>query len=445
MDEKQLRALAGEMIRQLDTQRRGLALYRDYYDGRFRVPYLPPSATEEFLKIMDRAKANWCRKVIDITARRLSVVGVRSNQTPVGDLWDIWQRSKMDKRQGMTHRSAMRFGVAYVSVGEGRLRQDGSIAGSDISITPLSPMGVTHISDPSDPDVVLYAMRRWQDRSKRSFAYLWTPDEWILFSGAVGSRNSITTRGVHSLGRVPVVPFKNVPDEDGNYTSDLEIALPIQDRINQTIADRLMGQTYGAHRQRALIGYPIEMDEDDQPKPPPFKPSVDRTWIIEDENVKAHEFSETNIMPFIAACEADIKHLASLTDTPPQDLLGEMVNISAEALKAAQSANTAKVKDRARTFGEDWEAVLNLAGDLSGIPADDALEVVWEDNEPRSESELMDALTKKRSLGVPLATIWAEMGYSPEMITTMQDEFARESAAAAAAQAAAFGVDVPTA
>ena len=103
-----------------------------------------------------------------------------------------------------------------------------------------------------------------------------------------------------------------------------------------------------------------------------------------------------------------------------------------------------KKKDRARTFSEDWEAVLNLAGDLSGVPADDALEVVWEDNEPRSEAELMDALTKQRSLGVPPATIWAKMGYSPEMLTTMQDEFAKESAAAAAAQAAAFGVDVPT-
>ncbi len=74
-----------------------------------------------------------------------------------------------------------------------------------------------------------------------------------------------------------------------------------------------------------------------------------------------------------------------------------------------------KKKDLARTFSEDWEAVLNLAGDLAGVPVDDALEVVWEDNEPRSESELMDALTKPRSLGVPLATIWAEMGYSPEM------------------------------
>jgi len=52
---------------------------------------------------------------------------------------------------------------------------------------------------------------------------------------------------------------------------------------------------------------------------------------------------------------------------------------------------------------------------------------------------------KKCSLGVPLATIWADMGYSPEMITTMQDEFAKESATAAAAQAASFGVDVPTA
>lgn len=444
MDDKQLRSLAGEMIRQLDAQQRALALYKDYYVGKFRVPYLPPNAAEEFLKIMDRAKANWCRKVIDITARRMSVVGVRSNQTSVDDLWRVWQASKMDQRQGMTHRSATRFGIAYVSVSEGQLQPDGSVVGTDVLIKPLSPMNVTHISDPADPDRVEYALRRWTDRSKRNYTYLWTADEWIMFAGSINGRNSIVTRGEHGLGRVPVVPFKNVPDEDGNYTSDLEIAIPIQDRINQTIADRLMAQTYGAHRQRALIGYPIEVDEDDQPKPPPFKPAVDRTWIIEDENVKPHEFSETDIRPFIAGAEADIKHLASLTDTPPQDLLGEMVNISAEALKAAQSANTAKVQDRERTFGEDWETVLNIAADLSSVAVDDALEVVWEDNEPRSESELMDALTKKRALGVPLATLWAEMGYSPDMISTMQEQYATEAAQQAAAQAAAFGVDAPT-
>lgn len=440
MDEKDLRTLAGELLRKLDNQRRDLKVYRDYYRGDFPLPYVPNAALAEYLNLLLRSRSNWCRKVVDITARRLVVIGVRSNESDAGALWDVWQRSGMDARQQLVHRSATRYGITYVTVGRGSTSADGTVSGDEVSIRAHSPLNVAHLEDPADPDLVTSAIRSWSAEGGQRFAYLWTTDEWVLFRLDAASRKSVIDRGEHGLGVVPVVPFKNLAEEDGSYTSDLQIALPIQDRINQTIADRLMTQTYGAHRQRVMIGLELEEDEDGQPLVP-FRPSVDRTWFVEDENVKVEEFAETALAPFIAAAEADIKHLASLTDTPPQDLLGEMVNISAEALKAAQSANTAKVQDRALAFGEKHEQVLNLVALTSGLELDPQLEIVWKDTEPYSESQRMDALSKKRDLGVPLQTIWAEMGYSPAQITQLLEQADVEARSQAAAQAAAFGVD----
>jgi len=430
VDEKDLRALAGELLRKLDIQRRELKIYRDYYRGDFPLPYVPNAALTEYLPLLLRSRSNWCRKVVDITARRLVVIGVRSNASDAEALWDVWQRSRMDARQQIVHRSATRYGITYVTVGRGSTAADGTVTGGDVTIRAHSPLNVAHLEDPADPDLVTAAVRSWSSTGGQRFSYLWTPDEWVLFRLDAAARKSVIDRGEHGLGQVPVVPFKNLVEEDGTYTSDLQIALPIQDRINQTIADRLMTQTYGAHRQRVMIGLELEDDEDGQPKIP-FRPSVDRTWFVEDAGVKIEEFAETALAPFIAAAEADIKHLASLTDTPPQDLLGEMVNISAEALKAAQSANSAKVADRALAFGEKHEQVLNLVAVTAGLEPDPQMEIVWKDTEPYSESQRMDALSKKRDLGVPLQTIWAEMGYSPAQITQLMGQVESEARLAA--------------
>jgi hypothetical protein len=43
-------------------------------------------------------------------------------------------------------------------------------------------------------------------------------------------------------------------------------------------------------------------------------------------------------------------------------------------------------------------------------------ETIWADPESRSEGELVDALTKMRTLGVPLEALWERWGASPQQI-----------------------------
>lgn len=148
---------------------------------------------------------------------------------------------------------------------------------------------------------------------------------------------------------------------------------------------------------------------------------MNRFIFIDDDpaKVKPFEFTATDLDPILKAVESDVQHMAALSDTPAHYLLGQMVNISAEALKAAESALTSKVGDRQEWFSDGWEDVFRLVATQEGITPDPALQAKWKDTEPYSEAQRMDALTKKKALGVDDETIWTEMGYAPEDVDAM--------------------------
>jgi hypothetical protein len=113
-----------------------------------------------------------------------------------------------------------------------------------------------------------------------------------------------------------------------------------------------------------------------------------------------------------------VEHLAAITQTPPTYLLGRMVNLSAEAITAAEAGLVSKVKRRALHIGEGHEEVMRTALGLVGSPAATnlAAECVWADFETRSIAQLTDSLVKMRSLGVPLEALWERYGATQEEI-----------------------------
>jgi hypothetical protein len=115
----------------------------------------------------------------------------------------------------------------------------------------------------------------------------------------------------------------------------------------------------------------------------------------------------------------DVKDIASRTRTPSQYLLGEIVNTSGDALKAAESGLVAKVKQRARPMGEAFEEVMRLAFAAVGDgarAASSSAQTIWANPEFRTEGELVDALTKMATLGVPEEALWERWGATPQEI-----------------------------
>lgn len=70
-------------------------------------------------------------------------------------------------------------------------------------------------------------------------------------------------------------------------------------------------------------------------------------------------------------------------------------------------------------------------------------EVVWKDFETRSEAQMVDALTKMATLGVPTEVLWQKWGATPQEIEQWRQMKANEGTQAALNQAVALGATDP--
>lgn len=418
------RETAQRLSESLVARRPGLRRWDEYYRGAHPSPYVPADRIAEYRALLGRARANFMAPVIDIVAERLRVSGVRSEVDGLADdMWGWWQVSQMDARQARLFRSTLKHGIGYIVQVQ---------RGEQILMRTHSPMHMTHEVDPRDPETVTVAAAFWgvtDSVAPHRYARLFTPDEWIDLELAPGGWKVLDSQR-HRVGEVPVVPVLNLPDDAGGYRSDLDGLTEIQDRINQTLADRLMAQTYGAHRQRLIMGWTPEEDANGNAVWP-FRPGVNRTWTIENSDARVAEFSETQLQPYLEATKSDLQVLAAVSRRPAPYLLGGENPPSAEALDAAEkSGMSAVVAERKADFGEAVEHALNQCAKAHGRPTDPRLEVVWKDLDPHSEAAVVDAAVKKAtSLRVPFIQIWRELGYSPQQI----EEFPLLLAAMAAA------------
>jgi hypothetical protein len=173
----------------------------------------------------------------------------------------------------------------------------------------------------------------------------------------------------------------------------------------------------------------------------PYNVGANRLLTSEDPATRFGSIPESSLTGYLSAVEQDVLHLAAITQTPPHYLLGKMTNLSADAIKAAEAGLVSKVSRRALHIGETWEAVMRLALGLIGDPgaAMVGAEVIWRDFETRSEAQLVDALTKMATLGVPREVLWQRWGATPQEIQAWKGLSAEQAAQDAANQAAALG------
>jgi hypothetical protein len=135
-------------------------------------------------------------------------------------------------------------------------------------------------------------------------------------------------------------------------------------------------------------------------------------------DAKFGEFDVTDLNNYVHAIEMLVQHLAAQTSTPPHYLLGQVVNASGDALKAAEAALTRKVVAKQDDFAEGYEDAMRLAFRVEGNAkaGEVKAETLWRDAEVRTEGERVDALVKMRTLGVPLEALWARWGATPQEI-----------------------------
>ncbi|MFE4367941.1 MULTISPECIES: phage portal protein [unclassified Streptomyces] len=432
-----------------------------YYRGKHAAPYMPVNANAEYKLLAERAIHNWLPWVVAAPLQNLQVDGFRPSTGKGTEVWDAWQDNRMDARQGVVHEGALVYGHSYVVVSSD---SDGP------KITPVSPLRVwAAYEDPVSDEFPLYAVQIFQhpdtgtlERARYMDDYAFVDITYKETTGAFGevyTTPTISGETPHGFGVTPLVRFAANIDLLGRSVGMVQPLIPVCDRINQTWFDLLIAQTYGSFKVRYVTGMAPPLDVDpatgevrtDPETGEPLYKSIQfdptRALMAEDPDTKFGELSETSLDGFHKSLELNVQHMAAVSQTPPHYLLGNMANLSADALAAAESALTRKVDALKQSFGEAWETVLRLCAQVLGkskLAKDRKAQVVWRDTGSRSLAQTADAYGKLvQMVSVPPEALWDKLpGFSQTDVDKFH-EFKEKADAQAVKVAAATPAPTP--
>lgn len=400
---------AQTLLKLREAEQPRLAKISAYMRGDASSVYVPKGARQEYRWLLKRAKVNILPLVVTVVAQALYVDGYRPAESDENaDAWKIWQLNRMDARQHGLHRAALGYGVGYGVV----------LPGDPLPVIKArSPRRLTAFyADPVDdewPEYAIEEMVRNTIKGKIRSVQLYDDTRRYLLEGEAknGGKLRLVKTEEHKLQVCPVVRYVNGEDLDGDgcVRGEVEPLIEMQDQLNSTTFNLLMAQQYSAFRQRWVTGMAPPLDENGSPIEP-FNAAVNRLWVAEDHETKFGEFGQTDLSGYLKSVEETIRHIATISQTPPHHLLGQMANLSAEALAAAESGLQRKISERKSSFGEAHEQLLRLAslaaGDKRGWE-DVSAQVVWRDTEARALASTVDALGKlTQMLGVPAQELW---------------------------------------
>lgn len=416
LDRNDIAALISDMWQLHLSERGWLDRIYEYTKGLRGRPSVPEGASAEVKDLARLSVKNVLALVRDSFAQNLSVVGYRNATAKEDDpSWDMWQRNRMDARQSEVHRPALTYGAAYVTVTMGA---DGPV------FRPRSPRQILAVYD--DPGIdpwPQYALETWVTQKdakphRRGVLY----DDTYMYELDLGSIETGTdTAEIERVTRpinvvevtaatphgatfegapvCPVVRFVNARDADDMIVGEIAPLILLQQAINSVNFDRLIVSRFGANPQRVITGWTGNSAE-------VLRASAMRVWTFEDPDVKATAFPPASVEPYNAILEEMLQHVAMVAQISPSQVTGKMVNVSAEALAAAEANQQRKLAAKRESFGESWEQVLRLAAEMSGqeLPAAGA-EVVWRDTEARSFAAVVDGVTKLAGAGIPIENL----------------------------------------
>lgn len=433
---------------EMDLRQGLIWLYEDYFAGRHKMTFASSAFREAFGQMLAAVSDNWLPLVVNASVERLKPQGFRfgGNQDGDEEAWRIWQENSLDSDAPLGFTEAVKHGESYLLVWPESVESKGVFGrffsrGSEIvpRITVEHPSQMVVRREAGDRRRRAAALKRWMSDDGVICATLYLPDEIHYFEAGKNGWQERRAKAANRLGIVPVVPLVNEPQMLPSYPPTALTSLPHSvnngafvglgrsdqadvistiDQINKLLCDMLVASEVAAFKQRWATGLEIPEDENGDPIQP-FKAAVDRVWISDGADAKFGEFSATDLSNYTGAVEQRIQSLAARTRTPPHYLLGSIVNASGDALKAAEAGLASKVDGKKRNFGEAIEEAIRLAFAWKGDDRanDLSAEIDWAPSETRSESEYVDSLVKKMSIGVPKEQLWADAGYSPQQVS----------------------------
>lgn len=418
--------------------------YEDYYSGDHPLPWLAPQARDEFRRILGMTRTNYMGLVVDSKAERISIEGFRFGDQAQGDdeTFELYQHNNMDVESDQAISEAYICGesfffvapnpgnpkipywgtesaanaiVAYEPGTRRRVRKAGMKLWRDEYTNLLNATVFLRVMDSlGNVDIRVYKYQA-EDRNlgtrPRFERRVVTGEDW----GASGQ-----------MDKIPLVPILNNPRMRTGGRSELYDLTDIQDRINKTVADRLMTQDYGAFPQKWAVAWP---DEDEAGNPNTIDIGRNRMVTTEVQETKFGQWETAPLDPYSFAKREDVKDIASRSRVPAQYLLGEMNNVNGETLKASEAGLVATVRHQMKYVAEAAEESARMVRDLAGLSNvnDHRMETIFSNPEFRTEGEVTDAAVKKLQVGIATRRqARVDVGYSETAIQAMEADDVRE-------------------
>lgn len=462
--EEKIRTLKARIDgRQADIKERN-----SLYNGDRPLKFASPEFSEQAGGLFEGFSDNWCATVPDTLRERLEVTAFESEDgTTDTEAMQAWKRTRARVDVNLAILDALVLARSHALVWNPSGEQ------SEITFIPAGEAVVDYA--PGARNQRRTALRIWSDgshefatlftrawnglppmvyrRQRQANGGAWTPR-------TVGLRRSEQVDFINPMGNeIPLVEIANRARLHGDPKSELDVVAPLQDGVNTLWAHLFTAADFAALPQRAVIGMDkptrditdgdgnIIAEEDI----PLGRYSKDRLLWLSKQGASIGQWSAADLKAYLEVISQAVRHIAAQTRTPPQYLLGEMANIAADALEAAESGLVAKATDRQTFFGEDLLEVMRLEALAVSQPARAASlsmgRTVWRDPQYRSVAQYADALTKYKAIGVPDEALWRMIpGVTEEQVAAwieMRDAQAQAAAEAASAALAGFGPKEP--
>lgn len=434
-----------------------VTLFDEYYRGKHKLRFASDQFREYFARRYTGFSDNWTQVVGDAPTERLELVGIRPKDMAKGgddELWGDWSENDADALSDLAFLDAIIAKRAYALVWA---RDDETptiswehpsqaIVGYDPE-TRERTAGLKLWRDDQFEYATLYAPA-WVWKFQRSAVRV-APDQrtesGLYVVGSVGGwqprqpASDDTWPLPNPLGVVPLVEFPNRPRLLGAPMSDIAGTVAMQDAINLLWSYLFNAADYASFPQRVILGAerprvpvldangqvigdrPVELE----------KFAVNRVNWIEDPNAKIGEWSAANLEAYTKVIEVQVGHIAAQTRTPQHYLIGKMANLSADALKAAETGLVKRTEEKTEHFGRAAREVFRLLalvrGDQRKAAAVARGTVLWKDVESRSEAQLVDALLKMKQVGFPFKFLAERYGLSPPEIERIMEMIREEN------------------
>lgn len=411
------------LYKRLNTRRRTILDWDDWYSGDHPAPQGYEKAGALFQRLLEATGLNILGKVTDAAHERMHVEAFKVGGKVNDDIWEIWQGNNFDAASRMVFQEMMGLSEAYVLV-------DPNLnAAGYPTMTPEHPEQCIVEQIPGSGDRV--GLKVYVDDTGGMpirYGYVLAGDRVDVYAAPARTHGwalrpsweyQPSLSGLNPLDECPLVPFTNRPRMLKEPRPEWWPALIPQKRINKTILDRLAMQDEGAFKAMWATGIKIPTDPATGKPVEPFKRAIDRMFVNEDPNGKFGQFDAEDIRQVLLAVNDDVKHAAVVVPTPPDQLLGEIVNVSEGGLEAARDSLTRRVNLHKDFTEEPLETVARLALRAAGkdVPNVSSMTTYWRETENVTLGAKADAATKWASLGVPLEALWERfLGAEPDEI-----------------------------